>query len=182
MEVNEIKISVAELRPALVGLFEYIPYLEERVGGTFKFQYWDEETKELKDMEGCEESNRLAKFPDPVCDDETWTGFKHKLIRDVYDKFFIYCKPPKRYVGTKYSEWTTPEDKLRWLLNNLLFAVVHERLRTGYTAVCMKDGTYLRILKRLKELFAELPDDMVISYPLNEHGKKWMAKQGERES
>ena len=46
----------------------------------------------------------------------------------------------------------------------------------------MKDGTYLRILTRLKELLAELPDDMVITYPLNEHGKSRMAKQGERES
>ena len=101
MEVNEIKISVGEFRPALVWLFEYIPYLEERVGGTFKFQYWDEKTEELKDMEGYEESNRLAKFPDPVSDDETWTELKHMLIRDVYDKFFVYCKPPKRYVGTK---------------------------------------------------------------------------------
>ena len=182
MEVNEIKISVAELRPALVWLFEYIPYLEERVGGTFKFQYWDEETEELKDMEGHEESNRLAKFPDPVSDDETWSEFRHRLIRDVYDKFFIYCKPPKKYVGTKYSAWTMPEDKLYWLLNNLLFAVIHERLCTGYTEVCMKDGTYLRILMRLKELLAELPDDTVITSPLNAHGKKRMAKQGERES
>ena len=167
MEKDMIEVPVSEIREPLQELFTYIPYFEERVGGTFKFQYWDEETGELKDYEGHEEANRQAQFPDPVCDDETFAKFKHTLFREIYDKFLdLYAeKIFSRYVDTKFRDWESPVDKLCWSLRELLFAAVHERLFTGYTVVCMEDGTYLRLLKKIKAMLPEIPEDAVIVCP-----------------
>ena len=166
MEKDMIEVPVSEIREPLQGLFTYIPYFEERVGRTFKFQYWDEETGELKDMEGYEEANRQASFPDPV-HDGTWQKFKHTLFREIYDKFLdLYAeKIFSRYVDTKFRDWESPVDKLCWSLSELLFAAVHERLFTGYTAVCMEAGTYMFLLKKIKAILPEIPKDAVIVCP-----------------
>ena len=163
MEDDLVKVPVAEIRPALLELCAYIPYFEERVGGTFKFQYWDEETDELKDMEGYEEHNRDAMFPDPNWDD-TWYAFRNILIRRIRDKFGN-CTMLKYFGKTKIDDWDLPEDKLGWPVFNLTVDAIHERMFTGYTEICMERGIYLRHLKNIASVLEELPEDAVITCP-----------------
>ncbi len=143
-----IRISVADIRQPLLELCTYIPYFEERVGGTFRFQYRDEETGELKDMKGHEESNQYAMFPDPVSDDEIWSAFRNLFFCQIWEPFLSHCDGPALEIG----DLSRPEDRLIQLLRELAYAIVHERLCTGYTAMCMKDGIYLKILMRIKEV------------------------------
>lgn len=159
MEWESFRVPVAEIREALLELCTYIPYFEERVGGTFKFQYCDELTGEWKDYEGYEEANRQASFPDPLSD-ETYEKFNDTVIRNVTHKF-IATDMWSRFRKTKMSDWELPVDKLGWLLEWLTYAVIHERMFTGYTAMCMKDGTYLRLLKGIGTVLPEVPDDAV---------------------
>ena len=150
MEREMIRIPVADIRGVLQELCAYIPYFEVRVGGTFRFQYWDEETGELKDMEGYEESNRHVMFPDPVSDDETWHAFRELFLRKIWEPFLSHYDGPVNCLHTKTSDRSQPEHQLIWLLQTLAYAVVHERLCTGYTTACMKDGTYLKLLMQIK--------------------------------
>ena len=160
MEYKIIRVPVAEIREALLELCTYIPYFEERVGGTFKFQYPDEQTDELKDYEGYEESNRQASFPDPVFD-ERFKKFKSTMLQNVTDKFST-SDLWTRFRNTELRDWELPADKLCWLLENLTYTVIHERMCTGFTAMYMNDGTYLQLLKQLEAVLAEVPDDTVI--------------------
>ena len=160
MEYQIIRVPVAEIREALLELCTYIPYFEERVGGTFKFQYPDEQTDELKDYEGYEESNRQASFPDPLFD-ERFKKFKTTILHNVIGKF-SGSDLFSRFRDTELCNWELPADKLGWLLDMLSCAVIHERMCTGFTAIRMKDGTYLELLKNLEAVLAEVPDDTVI--------------------
>lgn len=161
-----IEVPVSEIREPLLELCTYIPYFEERVGGTFKFQYWDEETGELKDMEGYEEANRQASFPDPVYDG-TFQKFKDTLFREIYYKFLRLDAEEifSRYVDTKFSDWEPQVEKLGFLLGRLLYFAVGERMCTGYTAACMKKGTYMPLLEKIKAILPEIPEDAVIVCP-----------------
>ena len=147
-----IRISVADIRQPLLELCTYIPYFEERVGGTFRFQYRDEETGELKDMEGYEESNQYAMFPDPVSDDEKWRAFRNLFFRKIWEPFLSHCDGPASFLHAQTGDRSRPEDRLIRLLRDLAYAIVHERQCTGYTAMCMKDGTYLNLLMQIKEM------------------------------
>lgn len=170
-EDSVVRVSVSEIREPLLELFTYIPYFEERVGGTFKFQYWDEETGEVKDVEGYEEANRQASFPNPVLD-ETFHKFKHTLIREIYDKFEYADGMWSRFPNTKLGDWESPMDKLGFLLQRLLYAAIHERMCTGYTGVCMKNGIYLRLLEKIKAVLPEIPEDAVFIHPRRHPGQK----------
>ena len=72
---EKIDFFPENFREALEELFAFIPYFEERVNGTFKFQYYDGEKKQIADYDGYEEANRNAKFPDPMYD-ETFSRFE----------------------------------------------------------------------------------------------------------
>ena len=160
MEYQIIRVPVAEIRETLLELCTYIPYFEERVGGTFKFQYPDEQTDELKDYEGYEESNRHASFPDPLFDD-WFKKFKRNMIQNVTSKF-SGSDLFSRFRDTELCDWKLPADKLGWLLDMLSYTVIHERMCTGFTAMCMKSGTYLQLLKHIEAVLAEVPEDTVI--------------------
>ena len=124
----------------------------------------------MKDVEGYEESNRTAMFPDPVSNDETWYAFRKITIGKISDKF-MYGSLAARFRETRLSDWERTENKLGQLLFELIFAVIHERMSTGYTELCMKKGEYLKFLRLIKGLLEDLPDDAVVSCPLTEYGK-----------
>jgi len=136
-------ISPEDIRNELEELFTFIPYFEERVHGTFKFQYYDEEKDQMIDFEGYEEANRTAKFPYPT-DDEPFERFKHLFIERIWFKWEI-PRPPK----TELEKLS-----LQQFFMNVLFALsfdlIHERLCTGHTAWCMEKGRYLKELKLLQ--------------------------------
>ena len=148
MEREMIRIPVADIRGVLQELCAYIPYFEERVGGTFKSRY---------------RNGTICEMADPVFD-ESFVRFKQIYVGGICDKFSC-CDLHGRFGRTKMSAWHSPEDKLGWLLFQLGFAIIHERLCTGYTAICMRNGTYLRLLKHMEEVLAEMPADAVLTYP-----------------
>ena len=160
-----VKVPVADIRQTLLELCAYIPYFEERVGGTFKVQYRDEETDELKDMEGYEGHNWNAKFPDPAYD-ETFIEFRRICYMHIYDKFLLFRADLKRFWRTKKSEWKLPEDQLGRLLAQLF----HEaRAKTSFGDIAAFGmQKLLRILEDIQTLLAELPEDAVITCPRGE--------------
>ena len=96
-----IDFSPEDFRETLEELFAFIPYFEERVNGTFKFQYYDGEKKQLVDYDGYEEKNRVAKFPDPMYDskferfkcilfEKIWNNQKQKPTK-AQKEFFQIC-------------------------------------------------------------------------------------------
>ncbi len=137
--------SPEDIRKELEELFTFIPYFEERVHGTFKFQYYDEEEDQLVDFEGYEEANRTAKFPYPT-DDETFERVKQLFLEKIWAKWEI-PRPPKIEV-----EKLSPQQFFMNTLFALSFDLIHERLCTGHTAWCMKNGRYLMELKLLQNI------------------------------
>lgn len=137
---EKILYSPEDVRETLEELFTYIPYFEERVNGTFKFQYYDEEKDQMVDFEGYEEKNRAAKFPYPT-DDEAFEEFKQ----------IFFGKNGFRVTRQSYTpEPESGELSFQEHFTNVLFCLtydlVHERLCTGHTAWCMASGRYLREL------------------------------------
>lgn len=137
--------SPEDIREPLEELFAYIPYFEERVHGTFKFQYYDEEKDQMVDFEGYEEKNRAAKFPYPT-DDETFVRFKDLFIEKIWAQRTI-PRPPKTEI-----EKLSPQQLFMNVLFALSFDLIHERLCTGHTAWCMEKGRYLMELKLLQSM------------------------------
>ena len=150
---NEVEFSIEEFRGSVEELFVFIPYLEERVNGTFKFQYYDYDTETLCDCEGYEENNKIARFEDPV-HDETWNSFKRIVCRTIWNKLQKYPHP-----GKTGKTGSSPAEYFHGLLRNLLHDVVHERLFTGFTASCMQNGRYLQTLLQIKCFLAAIRSD-----------------------
>ena len=150
---NGVEFSIGEFREPVEELFAFIPYFEERVNGTFKFQYYDDDTETLRDFEGYEEKNKIARFEDPVYD-ETWNAFQKIVCRNIGEKLQKYPHPGK----TSKTE-SSPEEYFHGLLRDLLCDVIHERLFTGFTALCMKNGRYLHKLLQIKCFLTEIKSD-----------------------
>ena len=143
-------LSPEDFREALEKLFEFIPYFEERVNGTFKFQYYDDEKKQIADYEGYEEANRNAKFPDPMYD-ETFSRFEGIFWEKIGQKI----TPSYRASSTEAGEMS-PQELFTALLFDLKYDILHERMCTGHTAYCMKNGNYLQELKLLRFLLNQM--------------------------
>lgn len=133
----EDKFSKKDLQETLEKLFEFIPYFEERLNGTFKFRYYDYENGKIADFEECEEYNKTAKFEDPLFD-ETWEVFYKIVSRELLEKVKNIKENPK--------------DTFLKLLKRLCCDTIHERMFTGYTALCMAKGIYLNELKQLRDI------------------------------
>jgi len=142
---EKIDFTPKDIRKELEELFTFIPYFEERVNGTFKFQYFDGEKDQLVDYEGYDEKNRAAKFPDPMYD-KTFAGFKHIFIEKISPKLKPALRPSLQKPEGEY----TPQELFLLVLFELRRDIVHERLCTGHTASCMKAGVYLKELKVLQ--------------------------------
>lgn len=141
-----IVFSPEDFRETLEELFAFIPYFEERVNGTFKFQYYDGEKKQLVDYDGYEEKNRVAKFPDPMYDSK-FERFKCILFEKIWNKLGLGFgfRPPH-----PQEKELSPDELFWFILYELIRDVVHERMCTGNTASCMASGTYLNELKVLQ--------------------------------
>ena len=132
--------TLDDFRETLKKLFAFIPYFEERVNGTFKFQEFDEKSGKLTDFEGYEEYNKTAKFEDPVFDD-CWNSFRSIVCSELLDK-----------VG-RFQELS--EDRFLKLLRQLCYDAIHERMCTGYTIQCMAKGIYLKELNELQQMLMQ---------------------------
>lgn len=154
MEKNNT-FSQKGFRETLEELFAYIPYFEERVNGTFKFQYYDGEKDRIVDYDGYEEKNRAAQFSDPMYD-ETYSKFKYTFL----EKIGFELKPASRPPFHKFLESGkfTPQELFADILFQLKYDTIHERMYTGHTAWCMKNGIFLRELKLLQILLNEMSD------------------------
>ena len=150
---NKVEFSIEKFRESVEELFVFIPYFEERVNGTFKFQYYDDDTETLCDFEGYEEKNKIAQFEDPVYD-ETWQTFERIACRNIWYKLQEYPHPGK----TSKTE-SSPDEYFHGLLRDLLHDIFHERLCTGFTALCIKNGRYLHKLLQIKCFLAEISND-----------------------
>ena len=149
---EKINFSPEDFREAMEELFAFIPYFEERVNSTFKFQYFDDKTNRLVDYEGYEEKNRVAKFPDPMYDPK-FERFKCILFEKIGDKlgFGFGYRPPN-----PQEKVLSPVELFWFILYELVRDVVHERMCTGNTAYCMKNGNYLQKLKLLQVLLNQM--------------------------
>ena len=134
---NEYQFSKKDFQETLEKLFTFIPYFEECLNGTFKFQYYDEEDGKIADFEGYEEYNKTAKFEDPLFDG-IWEEFHQIVCRELWE-------------NVKNAE-ESPEDVFCKLLRQLCYDTIHERMCTGYTASCIVKGVYLNELKQLQAI------------------------------
>ena len=145
-----IDFSPEDFRDALEELFEFIPYFEERVNGTFKFQYYEDEKDQIVDYDGYEEANRNAKFPDPMYD-ETFSRFKSIFWEKIGHKVTQAYRASSKEAGEM-----SPKELFAALLFELKYDTLHERMCTGHTAYCMKNGNYLQELKLLRVLLNQM--------------------------
>lgn len=140
----EDKFSKKDFQETLEKLFTFIPYFEERLNGTFKFQYCDGEYGKIADFEGYEEYNKTAKFEDPLLD-ETWEVFHKIVCRELWERVKLV-----QYFPAKDTDFYR-------LLRKLCYDTVHERMCTGYTASCIAKGIYLDELQQLQKLIYNIP-------------------------
>ena len=134
---ERIDCSPEVFRDALEELFAFIPYFEERVNGTFKFQYFDDKTNRLVDYEGYEEKNRVAKFPDPVYD-KTFGRFKRIFLEKIWMDVESVPRP-----SVDKQEELSFQELFLLVIFELARNIFHERMCTGNTAGCMARGSYL---------------------------------------
>ena len=147
---EKIEFAPEDFREALEELFAFIPYFEERVNGTFKFQYYEDEKDQIVDYDGYEEANRNAMFPDPMFD-ETFRRFKSVFWEKIGHK----VTQTYRASSTEAGEMS-PQELFAALLFDLKYDMIHERMCTGHTAYCMKNGNYLQELKLLRVLLNQM--------------------------
>ena len=134
--VKKSNFTPEDFRGTIENLLQFVPYFTERVNGTFKFQTRNDTTGEITDLEGYEEYNKRAKFPDPLFDSQ-WKSFHLTVCDQLVERVNLI------------QDFSEENADFFNLLRKLCYDTVHERMCTGYTASCISKGIYLNELRQL---------------------------------
>ena len=140
---EKIDFFPEDFREALEELFEFIPYFEERVNGTFKSSYYDTPETRKMDPEAYDRSQN-AKYPDPMTD-RTYLAFREIVLENIAGKV-----DRRSWIPNKEMVELSPKELFTSILFSLVYDTIHERMCTGHTAYCMESGRFLRELKLLQ--------------------------------
>ena len=83
--------------------------------------------------------------------DETFSRFKSIFWEKIGHKVTQAYRVSSKEVGEM-----SPQELFAALLFDLKYDTVHERMCTGHTAYCMKNGNYLQELKLLRVLLNQM--------------------------
>ena len=134
--VKKSNFTPEDFRGSIEKLFQFVPYFEKRVNGTFKFQTRNDTTGKITDLEGYEEYNKTANFSDPLFDFQ-WKSFHLIVCIELVERVNLVQDFPE-----ENADFFN-------LLRKLCYDTVHERMCTGYTASCISKGIYLKELRQL---------------------------------